>query len=58
MKNTKKDNAEELGDFTTSARVIPIAFLAILIGLVSTYIAWLVAAVDQVLHQPVLLRAL
>ncbi len=36
-----KDNAEQLGDFTTTARVIPIAALAILIGLVSTYVAWL-----------------
>jgi chloride channel protein, CIC family len=41
MKDTLKDNAEQLGDFTTTARVIPIAFLAILIGFVSTYVAWL-----------------
>jgi H+/Cl- antiporter ClcA len=41
MKETKKDNAEQLGDFTTTARVIPIAFLAILIGFASTFVAWL-----------------
>ena len=34
------DNAERLGDFTTSVRVIPISLLAIGIGLVSTYVAW------------------
>jgi chloride channel protein, CIC family len=41
MKDTNKDNAEQLGDFTTTARLIPIASLAILIGLVSTFVAWL-----------------
>ncbi len=35
-----KDISEELGDFTTSVRVIPIALLAILIGLASTGVAW------------------
>jgi H+/Cl- antiporter ClcA len=35
-----KDGAEQLGDFTTTARVIPISLLAIGIGLVSTYVAW------------------
>ncbi|HTA42025.1 MAG TPA: chloride channel protein [Bryobacteraceae bacterium] len=34
------DNAERLGDFTTSVRVIPISLVAIGIGLVSTYVAW------------------
>jgi H+/Cl- antiporter ClcA len=36
-----RDNSEQLGDFTTTMRVIPIAFLAIVIGLVSTFVAWL-----------------
>jgi len=35
-----KDNSERLGDFTTTARVIPISILAIGIGLVSTFVAW------------------
>ena len=34
------DISEQLGDFTTTARVIPIALLAIAIGLVSTGVAW------------------
>jgi H+/Cl- antiporter ClcA/predicted transcriptional regulator len=37
---TQKDNSERLGDFTTTARVIPISLLAIGIGLVSTFVAW------------------
>jgi CIC family chloride channel protein len=37
---THKDNSERLGDFTTTARVIPISLLAIGIGLVSTFVAW------------------
>jgi CIC family chloride channel protein len=37
---TYKDNSERLGDFTTTARVIPISLLAIGIGLVSTFVAW------------------
>jgi CIC family chloride channel protein len=37
---THKDNSERLGDFTTTARVIPISVLAIGIGLVSTFVAW------------------
>jgi H+/Cl- antiporter ClcA len=32
---------EELGDFTTTTRVIPITALAIGIGLVASYVAWL-----------------
>ena len=39
MKN-RKDNAEQLGDFTAIARVIPISLLAIGIGLISTFVAW------------------
>lgn len=38
--NNRKDHSQELGDFTTTARVIPISLLAIAIGLVSTFIAW------------------
>ena len=38
--NNKKHHSEGLGDFTTTARVIPISLMAIAIGLVSTYIAW------------------
>ena len=34
-----RDNSANLGDFTTTARVIPIALLAIAIGLVSTVVA-------------------
>jgi hypothetical protein len=32
--------AEELGDFTTSTRVIPFALLAIAIGVVAAFVAW------------------
>ena len=35
------DTAQRLGDFTTTTRVIPISLLAIVIGLVSTGVAWL-----------------
>jgi H+/Cl- antiporter ClcA len=38
--STHRDNAQTLGDFTTSPRVIPISLLAIGIGLVSTGVAW------------------
>ena len=40
MKVTK-DRAEELGDFTTGIRVIPIALLAIGIGFIGTFVAWI-----------------
>jgi H+/Cl- antiporter ClcA/CBS domain-containing protein len=36
----RNDISAQLGDFTTSVRVIPIALLAIAIGLVSTGVAW------------------
>ena len=36
-----RDGAEKLGDFTTSGRVIPISLLAIGIGFISTFVAWL-----------------
>jgi chloride channel protein, CIC family len=35
-----RDNSASLGDFTTSPRVIAISFLAIGIGLISTFVAW------------------
>jgi H+/Cl- antiporter ClcA len=35
-----KDASEELGDFTTTIRVIPISLMAIGIGLISTGVAW------------------
>jgi CIC family chloride channel protein len=36
----RHDNSRRLGDFTTTARVIPLSVLAILIGVVATYVAW------------------
>ncbi len=36
----RKPSLEQLGDFTTTAQVIPISLLAILIGLLSTFVAW------------------
>ena len=36
-----QDNSQRLGDFTTSVRVIPISLLAICVGVMSTYVAWL-----------------
>lgn len=43
MRNSarQRDASEQLGDFTTTVRVIPIALLAVGIGLVSTMLAWL-----------------
>jgi chloride channel protein, CIC family len=38
---THTDNSERLGDFTATARIIPIALLAIAIGLISTVVAWM-----------------
>ncbi|HVT92338.1 MAG TPA: chloride channel protein [Bryobacteraceae bacterium] len=37
---TRQKKYEELGDFTTTARVLPISGLAIVIGIVGTYVAW------------------
>jgi chloride channel protein, CIC family len=34
-------HSQELGDFTTTAQVAPISLLAIVIGLLATYVAWL-----------------
>ncbi len=31
---------EELGDFTTTVRVIPISLMAILIGVLGAFVAW------------------
>ena len=39
MKKRKLTN-KALGDFTMTTRVIPLCFLAIIIGVVSTYLAW------------------
>ena len=36
-----EDNSQRLGDFTTTARVIPLSLLAIGIGVIATYVAWL-----------------
>ncbi len=36
-----KKHSEELGDFTTTPRVIPISFLAIVIGFIASLVAWL-----------------
>lgn len=36
----KKKRSEELGDFTTTLRVIPISLLAIVIGFIAAYVAW------------------
>ncbi len=40
MKHGHKDNSANLGDFTTTAQVIPISLLAIVIGLLATGVAW------------------
>lgn len=38
--NGRKSCLEELGDFTTTARVIPISLMAIVIGVIGSYVAW------------------
>jgi len=40
VKNHNKDNSQKLGDFTATARLIPISLLAIGIGILSTFVAW------------------
>ena len=40
MKHNRDGSAATLGDFTTTARVIPISMLAIAIGLLATCVAW------------------
>ena len=37
----RKPALDELGDFTTTVRVIPICLLAICIGVLSTFVAWI-----------------
>src|SRR4051794_32502049 len=41
IERNRKPCLEELGDFTTTVRVIPICLLAICIGVLSTFVAWL-----------------
>ena len=36
-----QDTSERLGDFTATARIIPISLIAIGIGIVATYVAWI-----------------
>jgi chloride channel protein, CIC family len=36
----RKPALEELGDFTTTSRVLPVCGLAIVIGLIGTFVAW------------------
>jgi chloride channel protein, CIC family len=40
VSNHHAGNSQKLGDFTTTARVIPISLLAIGIGILSTFVAW------------------
>jgi chloride channel protein, CIC family len=40
MAPKKNKHAEELGDFTTTPRVIPISLLAIAIGFIASFVAW------------------
>ncbi|MBV9303575.1 MAG: chloride channel protein [Acidobacteriaceae bacterium] len=40
LHHKQKKAAEELGDFTTTTRVIPISLLAIAIGVISSFVAW------------------
>ena len=40
MSNNHDDNSRKLGDFTTTARVVPLSLLAIGIGILSTIVAW------------------
>jgi chloride channel protein, CIC family len=40
MSHKKANRAEELGDFTTTARMLPISLIAVCIGVVATFVAW------------------
>ena len=40
MSKHTQDDSEGLGDFTATARIIPISLLAIGIGILSTFVAW------------------
>ncbi len=39
-KHKIKNSSEKLGDFTTTIEVIPISLLAIVIGVIASYVAW------------------
>ena len=39
-KHQSRKHSEELGDFTTTLRVIPISLLAIVIGIIASFVAW------------------
>jgi H+/Cl- antiporter ClcA len=41
MTRHSKTRLKDLGDFTTTTRVIPISLMAIVIGVISAYVAWL-----------------
>jgi chloride channel protein, CIC family len=44
MSQSSRNNSEhqkELGDFTTTLRIAPIALIAIAIGITASYVAWL-----------------
>ena len=40
MSKHHKQSSQKLGDFTTTARVVPLSLLAIGIGILSTFVAW------------------
>ena len=40
MSNHSMEPSRELGDFTTSARVVPLSLAAVGIGILSTFVAW------------------
>jgi chloride channel protein, CIC family len=40
MESTTAERLDHLGDFTTTTRVVPIAALAIVIGVAAAYVAW------------------
>ena len=57
MTNAIRD-AQELGDFTTDWRVIPISLLAIAIGLISSVVAWVLLRLIGLFTNLVLLPSL
>src|SRR5215469_16028669 len=40
VKGRRRPSLAQLGDFTTTIRVIPISLMAIAIGVISTFVAW------------------
>ena len=48
------EHNEELGDFTTTLRVIPISCLAMLIGVLCAFRRSRAASIDRPIHQPIL----